>query len=117
MHNAYSLSFRRSGSYDTFYYLAVINIPNPTSEFADLSIPRTVAISESISYTLCTQTVTQYVTLYLDGSAVYADPITYTFPTPSAPLTVTYNFPTVTITSLTAGETIVYVFPLRNFGF
>lgn len=42
--------------------------------------------------------------------AVYAATITSTFQTPSAPLAVIYNFPTITMTSLTAGETVVDVF-------
>lgn len=58
---------------------------------------------------MCSQTVTQSVTLYLDGTAIYASPLTYGFPSPSAPFTVTYHFPDVTITSLRASETVLYV--------
>jgi hypothetical protein len=85
-------------------------VQDPTSIFRDLSIPRTLAISESISYTLCnSETVTQFVTLYIDGSAVYASPITYDFPSPSSPFIITYNFPDVTLTNLRPLETVLYV--------
>lgn len=79
-----------------------------------MSIPRTLVISESVSYTICTQTVTQLVTLYIDGTAHFAPPVIYTFYTPSIPLTVTYNFPDVTMTSLSALQTVLYVFPFNT---
>ena len=58
--------------------------------------------------------MTQSVTLVVEGLPFYAPAITYSFPTPSAPFYVTYNFPDVTITSLKASETVVYVFPRES---
>jgi hypothetical protein len=49
-------------------------------------------------------------TLVVGGKTFFADPITFTFTLPEAPLFYTYQYPSVTITSFVPLETITRVF-------
>ena len=67
---------------------------------------------EVFYYTNCTQVATAYKTVFIQGTSFTADPIIFTFANPETPLAITYEYHQVTLTSLTAGETLTYVRPL-----
>lgn len=72
-----------------------------TSDFTDLSYPKTLTIKETFTFAaFCNITVTAVQTVYIGGEAFYAVPITVTsvFPT----IIKTWNYPSVTLSSITS---------------
>src|SRR5208282_6104886 len=72
----------------------------------DLSIPTTLTIVESYNYTDCDYTMTATQSVSINGTIFTADTTTFTFSSPSQPLLITFQYSDVTITSLTASETL-----------
>jgi len=80
----------------------------------DLSLPETFALAEVYSYTDCDYTMTVTQELYIDGTQFLADLVTFTFPSLSlGPVIVTFQYPGVTITSLTPLQTLSIVIALK----
>ena len=53
--------------------------------------------------------MTAFALVYIAGTPFTANPVTLTFADPSTPLYITYQFPDVTVTSLTPLETLTFV--------
>jgi len=53
--------------------------------------------------------MTAFALVYIAGTPFTANPVTLTFVDPSTPLYITYQFPAVTLTSLTPLETLTFV--------
>jgi hypothetical protein len=53
--------------------------------------------------------MTAFALVEIAGTPFSADPVTMTFADPSTPLYITYQFPSVTLTSLTPLETLHFV--------
>jgi hypothetical protein len=85
-------------------------VPN----FSDLSIPNTLFLTETLYHTSCSEVITERVTAYISGTTFFANPTIYTL-SASGQQFVTYNFPFVTVTSLSPAETLLFV--LRPVGF
>jgi hypothetical protein len=77
--------------------------------FSALYVPRTMSIVEAYYYTSCTLTMTASATATVGDTAFTANPITFTFSSPESPLLLTWEYPSVTLTSLTPLETLIYV--------
>ena len=69
-----------------------------------------MTIMEVYYYTSCTLTMTGSATVTVNEEIFTADTITWTFVDPPTPLIITWRFPSVTLTSLTPLETLLYVF-------
>lgn len=81
---------------------------------ADLSIPETFTLVEEYYYTDCDYTMTVTQEVHIDGTEFIADLATFTFLNPSqGPILVTFQYPSVTITSLTPFQTLSIVIPLK----
>jgi hypothetical protein len=81
--------------------------------FQDLFITGpTLTVLEVLWYTGCSQTVTAIATVLVDGTTFTANEIKLAFASPDTPIEITYNFPNVTLASVTPGEIIEFVFPL-----
>lgn len=52
-------------------------------------------------------TVTGFVTIA--GAPFQAEPLTYTFPSPSQPLEITLTYPQISLASLNSGELLTFV--------
>lgn len=50
----------------------------------------------------------------ITGAQFSADLVTYTFLSPSQPLAVTFDYPGVTLSSLTVGEVLTFVYKSRK---
>ena len=75
----------------------------------DLKIPYTLIDVEAFYYDSCSATAIAYATVEIDGTTFTAIPNTLTFADPPTILVVTYEYPSVTITSLTPGEILSFV--------
>jgi hypothetical protein len=74
----------------------------------DLSVPNTLTLTETLFNTGCTQVITERVTVFISGTTFSANPTVYTLQSAGQQF-ITYEFPFVTVTSLTAGEALVFV--------
>lgn len=74
-----------------------------------MASPQTMVETEVFDYSDCDYTMTATATVYVGGTPFRADIVTYTFLNPSKPLTVTFNYPGVTVSSLVPGETLTFV--------
>ena len=81
----------------------------PTNILTDVSIPPILTVVESYSYTNCDYTMTATQSVSINNDLFTADLVTFTFSDPNQPLFVTFQYPEVTITSLTASETLIFV--------
>lgn len=77
--------------------------------FYDVSAPETLSEIEVIVYTNCTGIMTAAQTLVVDGSLFEAIPVTFDFDPAATATFITHNFPDVTLTSFTAGQTLSFV--------
>ena len=82
----------------------------------DLSPPGTLTIAETYTFagTDCSYSVTALQTIEVGGKAYYAPPEILT--SQATPLAVTYNYPSLTLsTLLSAGPTVIFVRLLLEF--
>jgi hypothetical protein len=66
-------------------------------------------VVEAYYYTNCTLTMTAMATVYFSDTSFTADPITFQFANPETPLLLEWQYPSVTITSFTPLETLIFV--------
>ena len=70
---------------------------------------QTLAEVESFGFYSCKLTMTAEATVFIDGSSFPAEAVTYTFHSGSQSFRVIFNYPGVELTSLTPGETLLFV--------
>ena len=92
-------------------YTACLMYQTPINILTNLSISTTLTIMESYSYTNCDYTMTASQSVFIHGGLFTADLVTFTFRNPSQLLFLIFQYPDVTITSLTASETLTFVHP------
>ena len=80
-----------------------------TAIFNDLLIPYQLTEIQAYCYTSCSGGVTGFITADIDGTLFTAQPETFTFKDPPDLVVVTYTFPSVTITSVSQGQTLLFV--------
>lgn len=80
-----------------------------TGIFSVIAVPRTMTVVEAYYYTSCTLTITAMATAIIGGTDFPANPITFAFASPAAPLILSWEYPDVTLTSLTPLETLTFV--------
>ena len=78
----------------------------------DISIPRILTDVDVVWYTNCSGVATQLKTAIIDDKLFTANPVICTFGTPETPIIVTHVYPSVTLTSLTEGQVVTYVYYL-----
>ena len=76
--------------------------------------PSTLTLGNTFTYsgTDCTYSMVATATAIIASSTYVAIPVTYAFQYPSQPLVITYNFPDVTLSSLTSQGSILYIVSL-----
>jgi len=72
---------------------------------------------ESLSFTSCSQVVTAFATVLIQAQNFTAKPVTLTFLAAQSPtFYITYQYPSVTLSSLSPGEILTFVcFPRENY--
>jgi hypothetical protein len=85
-------------------------LQDPTAILSDIAAIKTLTVLEVFWYNNCTQVVTALRTIYISGSEFTAPPKIVTFANPQTPLSVTHHFSDITLTSLSVGETLTYVY-------
>jgi len=88
---------------------ALLMNQDTTAIFNNLLIPYQLTEIQAYCYTSCSGVVTGLITADIDGTFFTAQPETFAFKDPPAPLIVTYTFPSVTITSVSQGQTLLFV--------
>ena len=78
-------------------------------QLADLAAYSTLFEIESFVTYACEYTMTATPFVFINGQGFEGDVETYTFLQPSQTLIVTFNYPSVTMSTLSAGETLLFV--------